>query len=98
MGMTHGFQEPEGHSTPRRNSMNDVTHYSCLDGQAREAKAKIEHHHPLTKIKHLREYYGAHFANGWDGESTLGELLAETEFPSLAQYVKYYRHYPRKRS
>jgi hypothetical protein len=52
----------------------------------------------LTWIKHLREYYGAHFANGWDGESTLGELLAETEFPSLAQYVKYYRHYPRKKS
>ena len=77
--------------------MNDTTNHPGLDGRTREANERIEHRHPLTKIKHLREYYGAHFANGWDGESTLGELLAETEFPSLAHYVKYYRHIPRNK-
>ncbi len=78
--------------------MNETPNNPGLDGRAREANGQIEHKHPTTKIKHLREHYGAHFANGWDGESTLGELLAESKFPSLTQYVRHYRHHPLNRS
>ncbi len=49
---------------------------------------------PTTKIKHLRAHYGLHFAPGWDGDSTLGELLRETKFESLTQYVKHHGHHP----
>ena len=33
-----------------------------LDGRAREKSGQIDHKHPTTKIKHLREHYGQHFA------------------------------------
>ena len=56
-----------------------------LDGRAREKSGQIDHKHPTTKIKHLREHYGHHFAPDWDGERTLGELLKETKFESLTQ-------------
>jgi hypothetical protein len=65
-----------------------------LDGRAREANGQIERKHPTTKIKHLREHYGAHFANGWDGEKTLGELLEANNCASLTQYVRNFRHHP----
>ena len=55
--------------------MTDNPEKTGLDGRGREASGRIDHKHPTTKIKHLREHYGAHFANGWDGERTLGELL-----------------------
>jgi hypothetical protein len=78
----------------RRLSMSDTPKNPGLDGRAREKSGQIEHKHPTTKIKHLREHYGAHFANGWDGERTLGELLSETKFESLTQYVKHHGHVP----
>jgi ribosomal protein S15P/S13E len=65
-----------------------------LDGRAREKSGQIDHKHPTTKIKHLREHYGQHFAPDWDGERTLGELLKETKFESLTQYVKHHGHQP----
>jgi hypothetical protein len=65
-----------------------------LDGRAREKSGQIDHKHPTTKIKHLREHYGHNFAPGWDGERTLGELLKETKFESLTQYVKHHGHQP----
>jgi ribosomal protein S15P/S13E len=64
-----------------------------LDGRGREKSGQIDHKHPTTKIKHLREHYGAHFAPDWDGERTLGELLKETKFESLTQYVKHHGHH-----
>ena len=64
-----------------------------LDGRARDKDGKIDHKHPTTKIKHLREHYGKHFAHDWDGECTLGELLKETKFESLTQYVKPHGHH-----
>jgi hypothetical protein len=64
-----------------------------LDGRAREKSGQIEHKHPTTKIKHLRAHYGLHFAPGWDGDSALGELLKETKFESLTQYVKHHGHH-----
>jgi hypothetical protein len=67
------------------------------NGCARESSERIDRLHPMTKIKHLREYYGAHFANGWDDESTLSELLRENNFKTLAEYVRYFRHHPVKR-
>jgi hypothetical protein len=66
-------------------------------GRGQETSGSIEHLHPATKIKHLREYYGGHFANGWDDESTLGELLKENKFASLTEYVRHFRHRPLKR-
>jgi hypothetical protein len=65
-----------------------------LDGRAREKTGQIDHKHPTTKIKHLREHYGSDFAREWDGERTLGELLKETKFESLTQYVKHHGHQP----
>lgn len=70
--------------------MSDNPEKAGLDGRGREKSGRIDHKHPTTKIKHLREHYGAHFANGWDGERTLGELLSETKFESLTQYVKHH--------
>jgi hypothetical protein len=64
------------------------------NGCAREMSGPMEHLDPRTKIKHLRDYYGAHFANGWDGDSTLGELLKENKLASLAEYVRDFRHRP----
>lgn len=58
-----------------------------LDGRAREISGRIDHRHPTTKIKHLRERYGDSFASGWNGDRTLGELLKETKFESLTQYL-----------
>jgi hypothetical protein len=89
--------KPESPSHIRRSSMNDTPENPALGGGARETNGEIGHLHPMTKIKHLREYYGAHFANGWDGESTLGELLKESKFASLPQYVRHFRHRPVKK-
>jgi hypothetical protein len=50
---------------------------------------------PTTKIKHLREHYGKHFAPDWNDERTLGELLKESKFEILSQYVKHHGHNPR---
>src|ERR1700734_1417256 len=74
--------------------MTDAPKNPGLDGRGREQSGRIDHKHPTTKIKHLREHYGAHFADGWDGERTLGELLSETKFESLTQYVKHHGHQP----
>ena len=72
--------------------MNDTPENLGLDGLAREANERK----PLTtKIKYLRELYGPHFASGWDGEHTLGELLEANNCESLVQYVRNFRHYPR---
>jgi hypothetical protein len=70
---------------------NDPKHPG-LDGRARDKSGQIDHKHPTTKIKHLREHYGHSFATGWDGERTLGDLLKESGFPSLTQYVKHHGH------
>jgi hypothetical protein len=40
--------------------MSDTPKNPGLDGRAREKSGQIEHKHPTTKIKHLREHYGAH--------------------------------------
>jgi hypothetical protein len=74
--------------------MSDAPKNPGLDGRAREKSGQIDHKHPTTKIKHLREHYGHHFAPDWDGERTLGELLKETKFESLTQYVKHHGHQP----
>jgi hypothetical protein len=63
-----------------------------LDGRMRDKRGQIDHKHPSTKIKHLREHYGTHFAPDWDGEKILGELLQATGFDSLTQYVKHHGH------
>ncbi len=60
-------------------------------GRARDKSGQIEYENPATKIKHLRRHYGRGFAAGWDGERTLGELLQETKFDSLTQYVRNHR-------
>jgi hypothetical protein len=78
--------------------MDDMTQYPGLDGRAREANGQTDPRQLTTKIKYLREQYGAHFANGWDGECTLGELLEVTKFPTLTQYIRHYRHMPMKKS
>jgi hypothetical protein len=72
--------------------MSDAGKHPGLDGRGREKSGQIDHKHPTTKIKHLRETYGKGFAPGWDGERTLGELLGETKFESLTQYVRYHGH------
>jgi hypothetical protein len=74
--------------------MSEAPKKPGLDGRAREKSGQIDHKHPTTKIKHLREHYGKHFAPGWDGERTLGELLKESKFDSLSQYVKHHGHQP----
>lgn len=74
--------------------MSDHPNPPGLDGRAREKNGQIEHKHSSTKIKHLRVRYGRGFAPGWDGERTLGELLRETKFDSLTQYVKNHGHHP----
>src|ERR1700722_13694833 len=86
-----------GPSSFRRSSMNCTPENPAPGGCARETSSSIEHLHPTTKIKQLREYYGGHFANGWAGESTLGELLKENRFTSLTEYVRHFRHRPLKR-
>ncbi len=63
-----------------------------LDDRVRDKSGQIDRKHPTTKIKHLREHYGQNFAPGWEGEKTLGELLKETKFESLTQYVKHHGH------
>jgi hypothetical protein len=73
--------------------MSDAPKKPGLDGRAREKSGQIEHKHPTTKIKHLRVHYGSLFAPGWDGDRTLGELLKETKFESLTQYVKHHGHH-----
>jgi hypothetical protein len=70
--------------------MNDIPENPGLDGRVREAN---EHKPLTTKIKYLRELYGAHFANGWDGDRTLGELLEANNCESLIQYVRNFRHH-----
>ena len=72
--------------------MSDAPNKTGLDGRRRGESGQIDHKQPSTKIKHLREHYGQHFAAGWDGERTLGELLRETNFSSLTQYVKHHGH------
>ena len=97
-----GFHQTEGRSKhepclfwkERVFRMSDNPEKTGLDGRGREKSGRIDHKHPTTKIKHLREHYGAHFADGWDGERTLGELLSETKFESLTQYVKHHGHQP----
>jgi hypothetical protein len=74
--------------------MSEAPKHPGLDGRARDKDGRIDHKHPTTKIKHLREHYGHHFAPDWDGERTLGELLKETKFESLTQYVKHHGHQP----
>ena len=51
---------------------------------------------PCTKIKQLRKRFGAGLAPEWDGECTLGELLRETRFESLTEYVKHHGRQPEK--
>lgn len=63
--------------------MSEAPKHPGLDGRARDKDGQIDHKHPTTKIKHLREHYGKNFAPGWDGERTLGELLKESNFESL---------------
>jgi hypothetical protein len=77
--------------------MNRTPEKAAPGGCDRETHGPMEYLHPATKIKHLREYYGGHFANGWDGERTLGELLKENGFVSLTEYVKHFRHRPLKK-
>jgi hypothetical protein len=79
---------------PQGGCMSNPPKNPGLDGRAREKSGQIDHKHPTTKIKHLREHYGHHFAPDWDGERTLGELLKETGFESLSQYVKHHGHQP----
>jgi hypothetical protein len=74
-------------------NMSNAPKNPGLDGRAREKSGQIEHKHPTTKIKHLRVHYGSPFAPGWDGDRTLGELLTETKFESLTQYVKHHGHH-----
>jgi ribosomal protein S15P/S13E len=74
--------------------MSEAPKHPGLDGRARDKNGQIDHKHPTTKIKHLREHYGKHFAPDWDGERTLGELLKESKFESLTQYVKHHGHQP----
>jgi hypothetical protein len=73
--------------------MSETPEKSGLDGRGRSKDGRIDQKHPTTKIKHLRLHYGNHFANGWDGERTLGELLAETKFESLTQYIKHHGYH-----
>jgi hypothetical protein len=80
--------------SPEGVDMSDAPKNPGLDGRGREKSGQIDHKHPTTKIKHLREHYGHHFAPDWDGERTLGELLKETKFESLTQYVKHHGHQP----
>jgi ribosomal protein S15P/S13E len=75
-------------------NMSDSPKNPGLDGRARDKDGQIDHKHPTTKIKHLREHYGKHFAPDRDGERTLGELLKESKFESLSQYVKHHGHHP----
>jgi hypothetical protein len=79
---------------PEGVGMSNAPKNPGLDGRAREKSGQIDHKHPTTKIKHLREHYGQHFAPDWDGERTLGELLKETKFESLSQYIKHHGHQP----
>jgi hypothetical protein len=72
--------------------MEDTPKKPGLDKRDRDKSGEIDRKHPSTKIKHLREHYGHGFAPGWDGERTLGELLKETNSPSLSQYVKQHGH------
>jgi len=72
--------------------MSATANEAGLDGRHRDKNGQIDHKHPTTKIKHLREHYGKHFAPDWDGERTLGELLKESGFPSLTQYVQHHGH------
>ena len=72
--------------------MRDAPRKPGLDNRERDKSGEIDRKHPNTKIKHLREHYGHGFAPGWDGERTLGELLKETNSPSLSQYVKQHGH------
>lgn len=72
--------------------MSDAPRKPGLDNRERDKSGEIDRKHPSTKIKHLREHYGHGFAPGWDGERTLGELLKESNFPSLSQYVKHHGH------
>jgi hypothetical protein len=67
-------------------------HKKGLDDRDRDKSGQIDRKHPTTKIKHLRDHYGKHFAPDWDGEKTLGELLKATGFESLTQYVKHHGH------
>lgn len=72
--------------------MSETPRQPGLDNRGREKGGEIDHKNPNTKIKHLREHYGHNFAPGWDGERTLGELLKESNVPSLSQYVKQHGH------
>jgi len=74
--------------------MTDAPKNPGLDGRGREPSGRIDHKHPTTKIKHLREHYGKGFAPGLDGERTLGDLLKESKFESLTQYVRHHGHQP----
>ncbi len=38
--------------------MSDSPKNPGLDGRARDKDGQIDHKHPTTKIKHLREHYG----------------------------------------
>jgi hypothetical protein len=42
--------------------MSDSPKNPGLDGRSRDKDGQIDHKHPTTKIKHLREHYGKHFA------------------------------------
>jgi hypothetical protein len=42
--------------------MTDAPMNPGLDGRGREQSGRIDHKHPTTKIKHLREHYGKGFA------------------------------------
>ena len=56
--------------------------------RAQEKLENIDDLDPATKIRDLRKRFGAGLARGWDGERTLGDLLTETGFESLTEYVK----------
>jgi hypothetical protein len=68
--------------------MSDVIKQSGVDNRGRNKNGNVDHMHPNTRIRHLREQFGQAFAPGWDGERTLGDLLKESNVASLSQYLK----------
>jgi hypothetical protein len=78
--------------------VNDIPEKSSPDWRSPQANSQTDGKPLTTKIKYLREMYGAHFANGWDGERTLGELLQANNCESLIQYVRNFRHHTVRRS
>ena len=64
-----------------------------LDGRAREKSGQIDHKHPTTKIKHLREHYRQPLPPIGRG-SALSVSYSRKPVQSLSQYVKHHGHQP----